>query len=114
MSSSPSFWRAAMVSSILIDGCGGCPSLSSWGGAGRAAARRGALPPRPWGVGAFRGRRLGGVYRTALAERVARPSSAGPSASGPHQREARVSGGLTARWGVKSCGPKKPVQPERD
>jgi hypothetical protein len=31
------------------------------GGFAGAAARLGALP-RPWGVGAFRGRRLGGVY----------------------------------------------------
>jgi len=68
------------------------------GGADGAAARRGASP-RPWGVGAFRGRRLGGVYGPFLARpapsALDKQGGAGASTSGPVQA-----------WGagVEGCG----------
>ena len=112
MSSSPSFWRAAMVSSILIDGYGGCPSLSSWGGADRAAARRAALP-RPWGVGAFRGRRLGASIGPLWLSALQGQAALGLRLPDLSRREARVSR-ARARGESSLAGPKKPVQPERD
>ncbi|CAH0368584.1 unnamed protein product, partial [Pelagomonas calceolata] len=66
LSSSPSFWRAAMVSSILL----GLPLavVSLWGGLGGVRGASGRLTrvvglPR---CGVLRGRRVGGVYRPSL------------------------------------------------